>query len=53
MTRLLLIIGLVLLILWLIGFVSAYTLGGYIHILLIIAVIMLVIWIVKAAARRR
>ncbi|MDY0132199.1 MAG: lmo0937 family membrane protein [Desulforegulaceae bacterium] len=33
----------ILLVLWLLGLVSSYTLGGFIHILLIIAVIVLVI----------
>ena len=33
----------ILLVLWLFGLVSSYTLGGYIHILLIIAVVVLVI----------
>jgi hypothetical protein len=33
----------VLLILWLLGLVSSYTLGGFIHILLVLAVIVLVI----------
>jgi len=33
----------ILLVLWLLGLVSSYTLGGYIHILLIIAVVVLVI----------
>ncbi|HTF33809.1 MAG TPA: lmo0937 family membrane protein [Myxococcota bacterium] len=32
----------VLLVLWLLGLVSSYTLGGYIHILLVIAVVVLV-----------
>jgi len=32
-----------LLILWLLGLVSSYTLGGYIHLLLVVAVIVLVI----------
>jgi hypothetical protein len=32
-----------LLILWLLGLVSSYTLGGYIHILLVVAVIVLVV----------
>jgi hypothetical protein len=32
----------ILLVLWLLGLVSSYTLGGYIHILLIVAVIVLV-----------
>jgi len=33
----------ILLVLWLLGLVSSYTLGGYIHILLIIALVVLVI----------
>jgi len=32
-----------LLILWLLGLVSSYTLGGYIHLLLVVALIVLVI----------
>lgn len=32
-----------LLVLWLLGLVSSYTLGGFIHLLLILAVIVLVI----------
>jgi hypothetical protein len=31
----------ILLVLWLIGMVSSYTLGGFIHILLVVAVIIL------------
>lgn len=33
----------VLLILWLLGFVSSYTLGGFIHLLLVLALVILVI----------
>ena len=33
----------ILVILWLLGLVSSYTMGGFIHILLVIAVIMLVV----------
>lgn len=33
----------ILLVLWLLGLVSSYTLGGYIHILLVIAVVVLVV----------
>ena len=33
-------IALVLLILWLLGLVSSYTMGGFIHILLVIAIVM-------------
>ena len=32
-----------LLILWLLGLVSSYTLGGYIHLLLVIALVVLVV----------
>jgi hypothetical protein len=32
----------ILLVLWLIGFVSSYTMGGFIHILLVIAVVVLI-----------
>ena len=37
----------ILLVLWLLGLVSSYTIGGYIHILLIIAVVVLVINIMQ------
>jgi hypothetical protein len=33
----------ILLILWLVGVVSSYTLGGFIHLLLVIALVMLLI----------
>lgn len=37
----------ILLILWLLGLVSSYTLGGYIHLLLIIALVVLVIRLIQ------
>jgi len=37
----------VLLVLWLLGLVSSYTLGGFIHLLLIIAVVVLVIQLLQ------
>jgi hypothetical protein len=37
----------ILLILWLLGVVSSYTLGGYIHILLVIAVVVLLIRLIQ------
>jgi hypothetical protein len=37
----------VLLILWLLGMVSSYTLGGYIHILLVIAIVALLIRVIQ------
>jgi hypothetical protein len=33
----------ILLVLWLLGLVSSYTLGGFIHILLVLAIIVLII----------
>jgi hypothetical protein len=33
-------IAVVLLVLWLLGLVSSYTLGGFIHILLVVAIVM-------------
>jgi hypothetical protein len=36
-------VAVVLLVLWVLGFVSSYTLGGFIHILLVIAVVMILI----------
>ncbi|MBL8500100.1 MAG: lmo0937 family membrane protein [Nitrosomonas sp.] len=40
-------IAIVLIILWILGFVSAYTLGGFIHILLVIALVAIVIRIIQ------
>ena len=37
----------VLLILWLLGMVSSYTLGGYIHLLLIIAIAVILIRLIQ------
>jgi hypothetical protein len=36
-----------LIILWLLGLVSAYTLGGFIHILLVIAIILILLRIIQ------
>ena len=36
-------IAVVLLILWLLGLVTSYTLGGFIHILLVVAIIMVLL----------
>jgi Family of unknown function (DUF5670) len=40
-------IAAVLLVLWLLGLVSSYTLGGFIHILLIAAVIIVVVRLIQ------
>ena len=36
-----------LLVLWLLGLVTAYTLGGFIHLLLVIAVVVLVVRLIQ------
>ncbi|ADI29364.1 lmo0937 family membrane protein [Methylotenera versatilis] len=36
-------IAIILVILWLLGLVSSYTLGGFIHILLVIAIVMILV----------
>jgi hypothetical protein len=40
-------IAVVLLILWLLGLVTSYTLGGFIHILLVVAVVMILVNIIS------
>jgi hypothetical protein len=37
----------ILLVLWLLGLVSSYTLGGYIHLLLILALVVVVIRVIQ------
>lgn len=40
-------IAVVLIILWLLGLVSSYTMGGFIHILLVIAVVVVLLRIIR------
>lgn len=40
-------IAVILLILWLLGLVTSYTIGGFIHILLVIAIIMILIRLIR------
>jgi hypothetical protein len=40
-------IAVILIILWAVGLVSAYTLGGYVHLLLVLAVIVILIRIIQ------
>lgn len=40
-------IAIVLIIFWLLGLVSAYTLGGFIHILLVIAVVIILLRVIQ------
>jgi len=45
--RMLWTIFLVLVVLWMVGVVSSYTLGGFIHVLLVLAVIALLIQLIQ------
>jgi hypothetical protein len=40
-------IAVVLIILWLLGMVSSYTMGGVIHILLVIAIVMVLVRVIQ------
>ena len=40
-------IAVVLIVLWLLGLVSSYTMGGFIHILLVIAVIVIILRLIS------
>ena len=40
-------IAVVLIVLWLLGLVTSYTMGGFIHVLLVIAVIMILVNIIQ------
>jgi len=40
-------IAVILLILWLLGLVSSYTIGGFIHILLVVAIIMVLLRLIS------
>lgn len=40
-------IAIILIILWLLGVVTSYTLGGFIHILLVVAIIMILIRLIR------
>lgn len=40
-------IAIILIILWLLGLVSSYTMGGFIHILLVIAVVVILLRVIR------
>lgn len=44
-------LAVVLIVLWLLGLVSAYTLGGFIHILLVIAAVMILVNFISGRKR--
>jgi hypothetical protein len=45
--RMLYTLALVLIILWLLGFVSSYTMGGFIHILLVVAIVLVLVRVIQ------
>lgn len=40
-------IAIILIVLWLLGLVSSYTLGGFIHVLLVIAIVVLIFQVIQ------
>jgi hypothetical protein len=40
-------IAVILLVLWLLGVVTSYTLGGFVHVLLVIAIVMVLIRLIQ------
>jgi hypothetical protein len=40
-------IAVILIVLWLLGLVSSYTMGGFIHVLLVVAVIMILVNVIQ------
>jgi hypothetical protein len=45
-------IAVVIIILWLLGLVTSYTMGGFIHILLVIAIVMVLLNVISKGKRR-
>jgi hypothetical protein len=40
-------VAVVLLVLWILGFVSSYTLGGFIHVLLAVAIVVVLVRVIQ------
>jgi len=40
-------LGVILLVLWLLGFLTSYTMGGLIHILLVVAIVVVLIRVIQ------
>jgi hypothetical protein len=40
-------IAVILIVLWLLGYVSSYTMGGFIHILLVVAIVVILIRVIQ------
>jgi hypothetical protein len=46
-------IAIILIILWLLGFITSTAIGGFIHILLVVAIIMLLVQFISGSKRSR
>ena len=44
-------LAVILLVLWLLGLVSSYTMGGFIHILLVVAIVMVLVNLISGRKR--
>lgn len=44
-------IAVILIVLWLLGLVSSYTMGGFIHVLLVIAVVVILVRVIGGGRR--
>jgi hypothetical protein len=44
-------IAVILIVLWALGFVSSYTMGGFIHILLVLAIVVILISVISGRRR--
>jgi hypothetical protein len=53
MINILLVTGVILLVLWLLGLVSSFTMGGFIHVALVIGLILVVVSLVPRLRGRR
>jgi Family of unknown function (DUF5670) len=40
-------IAVILVVLWLLGYVSSYTMGGFIHVLLVIAIVVILVRVIQ------
>ncbi|MGA2870541.1 MAG: lmo0937 family membrane protein [Verrucomicrobiota bacterium] len=45
-------LALILIIAWLLGLVSSYTMGGFIHILLVVAIIMILVQLIQGRRKK-
>ena len=45
-------IAIIFLLLWAIGLITSYTLGGFIHVLVVVAVVLLLVRIIKGTGRK-